>query len=100
MSQLARFSSQTSRTHLRLVTSAATAFSSSPSPRLPPSPPPLLIINLIRSPTAPRLSAVFRFFDRDGSGVISAGEFRHSCDLLNDLLPGAGTHIATHARTP
>jgi Ca2+-binding EF-hand superfamily protein len=42
---------------------------------------------------------VFRFFDRDGSGVISAGEFRHSCDLLNDLLPGAGTHIATHART-
>jgi len=37
------------------------------------------------------LQAVFRFFDRDGSGVITSDEFKHSCELLNASLPPSGS---------
>lgn len=36
------------------------------------------------------LQAVFRFFDRDGSGVITSEKFKHSCELLNASLPPSG----------
>ena len=34
-----------------------------------------------------RLIAVFRFFDRDGNGIITPDEFKEGCELLNDRIP-------------